>query len=329
MSNILYELVGFGAVTAEGGMKALDATSNGAFSVGKDGVKAIFATADRKLELIGFEDKTMAYVPSAIGYDAYYPVRPVSLEKPIEAVLMDLDGTSVKSEEFWMWIIEQTMAEVKCDPSFRLVPEDFPYVAGHSIGEHLSYCIDKYIPGFSLDAARRCYNAKVEYEMREIMAGRGKKGVFTPATGLKDFLLELKERNIKIGLVTSGLYEKAMPEIISAFQTLGMGDPTVFYDAIITAGTLFGKGSTGTLSELPIKPHPWLYAETGRFGLGMLFENRSRVVAIEDSGAGACSARLAGYTTIGIAGGNIVSSGTKDFCTYYEPDLNSILNKII
>ena len=34
-----------------------------------------------------------------------------------------------------------------------------------------------------------------------------------------------KENKIKIGLVTSGLYEKAMPEIISAFKQLDMGDP--------------------------------------------------------------------------------------------------------
>lgn len=329
MSENEIQLVGFGTVSPDGGMVAETGTSNGAFKVGDDGVKAIYRTADRKVELIGFQNKTLAYIPSALGYDAYYPVTPVSMEKPVEAVLMDLDGTSVKSEEFWMWIIEQTMAQVMNNPSFRLVPEDFPYVAGHSVAEHLSYCIEKYCPGQSLDEARRCYNDKVAYEMHEIMEGRGKQGVFTPAEGLKDFLLELKAHNIKIGLVTSGLYEKAMPEIISAFRTLDMGDPTQFYDAIITAGTVFKKGQTGTLSELPIKPHPWVYAETGRFGLGMQFENRSRVVAIEDSGAGACSARLAGYNTIGIAGGNIVSSGTRDFCSYYEPDLAHILSRIL
>lgn len=329
MSDKIIQLPDFGVVSSDGGMVSEVVTSNNAFKVGDGGVNAVYRTADRKVELIGFDDKTLAYIPSALGYDAYYPVRPVELEKPVEAVLMDLDGTSVKSEEFWMWIIEQTMAQVMKDPSFRLAPEDLPYVAGHSVAEHLSYCIDKYCPGRSLDDTRRCYNDKVAYEMREIMEGRGKQGVFMPAVGLKDFLLELKAHNIKIGLVTSGLYEKAMPEIISAFRTLDMGDPTHFYDAIITAGTLFGKGSTGTLSELPIKPHPWLYAETGRFGLGMLFEDRNRVVAIEDSGAGVCSARLAGYNTIGIAGGNIISSGTRDFCCCYEPDLEHILKKIL
>ena len=53
-----------------------------------------------------------------------------------------------------------------------------------------------------------------------------------------------------------------------------------------------------------------------------------RVVGIEDSGAGACSVRLAGYTTIGIAGGNIVESGTKAVCNYYEDSFEDIL-KII
>ena len=106
-----------------------------------------------------------------------------------------------------------------------------------------------------------------------------------------------------------------------------MGDPVDFYDAIITAGTPFKKGQTGTLGELPIKPHPWLYAETGRFGLGIPFEERDRVIAIEDSGAGVCSARLAGYTTVGIGGGNILSSGTRDFCNYFENSLTEKCRK--
>ena len=60
------------------------------------------------------------------------------------------------------------------------------------------------------------------------MEGRGKTDAFTPAPGLKDFLMELKKREIKIGLVTSGLYEKAWPEILSAFRTLEMGNPEEF-----------------------------------------------------------------------------------------------------
>jgi len=55
------------------------------------------------------------------------------------------------------------------------------------------------------------------------MNGRGRVGAFTPVDGLKEFLFELKSMDIKIGLVTSGLFEKAWPEILSAFRTLNSG----------------------------------------------------------------------------------------------------------
>jgi beta-phosphoglucomutase-like phosphatase (HAD superfamily) len=160
--------------------------------------------------------------------------------------------------------------------------------------------------------------------MNEIMEGRGKANAFTPTDGIEEFLRRLKERGIKIGLVTSGLYEKAWPEILDAFKTLGMGDPKDFYDAIITAGFPLRKGSPGTLGELSPKPHPWLYAETARVGLGIGFEERNSVVGIEDSGAGVCSVRLAGYSTIGIGGGNIIESGTQELCCNYCETFDAI-----
>ena len=160
------------------------------------------------------------------------------------------------------------------------------------------------------------------------MEGKGRKNAFVPTPGLKEFLLELKSMHIKIGLVTSGLYEKAWPEILSAFQTLDMGDPKEFYDAIISAGFPIRKGEVGTLGELSPKPHPWLYAETCRVGLGIEFADRNSVIGIEDSGAGVCSIRLAGYPTIGIAGGNINESGTRGLCNYYYDNLPAILDLI-
>lgn len=52
------------------------------------------------------------------------------------------------------------------------------------------------------------------------------------------------------------------------------------------------------------------------------------VIAIEDSGAGVCSARIAGYTTIGLAGGNIKESGTMPMCSRYCNNLAEILDYI-
>lgn len=311
------------------GLINLDKCSDNNHIVGKDGVVSVISTGDHKVEFICYKDYSIAYVSSSIGYPAYYPVHKVEVKRPIKAVLMDLDGTSVRSEEFWIWIIEKSVQSLLNDKSFKLSKEDLPYVSGHSVSEHLQYCIEKYCPNKSLEEARKYYFEHTHYEMNEIMEGRGKEGAFTPSKGIKEFLLELKKHNIKIGLVTSGLYEKAWPEILSAFNTLNMGDPKDFYDAIISAGYPLRKGSVGTLGELSPKPHPWLYAETCAVGLNIPFADRNSVIGIEDSGAGVCSIRLAGYPTVGIAGGNIESSGTKALCDFYGNNFDEILNYIL
>ena len=238
---------------------------------------------------------------------------------------MDLDGTSVHSEPFWVWIIEQTTASLLGDPGFHLEAADQPYVSGHSVSEHLQYCIDKYCPTATVEDARGYYFQHAQREMESILEGRGRSDAFVPAPGLKEFLLGLKELGIKIALVTSGLYEKAYPEILAAFRTLGLGDPKDFYDAIITAGFPMRPGEVGTLGELSPKPHPWLYAEAARVGLGIPFEEREHVVGIEDSGAGVCSIRLAGFVTIGLAGGNIRESGTQAMCQRWFDNLGSVM----
>ena len=299
------------------------------FETGRDGVRKILTPNDKKIDIIEFGDKKLCYVKSGMGYPAIYPMHETHFEKKAEAVLMDLDGTSVHSEEFWMWIIERTTARLLGKSDFKREAEDEPFISGHSVSEHLQYMIDKYIKGGSLELARRYYFEIVGYEMDEIMKGRGKKDAFTPAPGLKEFLLALKGEGIKIGLVTSGLYEKAMPEIVSAFRRLDMGDPTEFYDSIITAGQALRKGQTGTLGELEPKPHPWLYAETARAGLGIPFERRHKVIGIEDSSAGVVSIKLAGFSCAGISGGNIEKSGVGELCDYRINDLTDLLDIII
>jgi beta-phosphoglucomutase-like phosphatase (HAD superfamily) len=288
----------------------LEATDDGLFRAGQGGVSRVCAPRDRKVAFVVFEDgRVLCHVRSAMGYPAYYPLQAAHFEGPAEAVLMDLDGTSVHSESFWIWVIEQTTARLLQNPRFQLEEADTPHVSGHSVSEHLQYCIQKYAPGASVEDARRHYFDITHHELAEIVAGRGKADAFTPAPGLKEFLLEIKGRGIRIGLVTSGLHEKAWPEILSAFRTLKMGDPLEFYDAIITAGFALRHGQAGTLGELAPKPHPWLYAETARVGLGIAPERRHRVIGFEDSSAGVVSIRLAGFAACGVAGGNIEAAG--------------------
>jgi beta-phosphoglucomutase len=326
--KVLAEIPALGEISTQSGMTLLDESSDGVHAVGCDGVQTIIATGDGKVEFIAYEDHTIAFVKSSMGFPAWYPVHPVMVERPIRAVLMDLDGTSVRSEEFWIWIIQLSTASLLGNDKFELEEADLPFVSGHSVSEHLQYCIKKYCPEKSIEDARAFYYQHTNREMHAIMDGGGRPGAFTPTPGLKDFLHALKSRNIKIGLVTSGLYEKAWPEILSAFRDLDMGDPKEFYDAIITAGFPLRKGEPGTLGELSPKPHPWLYAETARVGLGIDVKDRHSVIGVEDSGAGVCSIRLAGFSTIGLADGNIIQSGTRELCDAYFDTLAEILEFI-
>lgn len=317
-----------GPLAKESDFVTLEKCSDGRFATGKNGVISILATGDKKVEFIFFKDHVLSYVRSAMGYPAYYPIAHVKIEKPTKAVLMDLDGTSVRSESFWIWIIQLSTASLLDNPKFELEEADLPFVSGHSVSEHLGYCVRKYCPDKTVEEARKFYFEHTHFQMNEIMQGRGKANAFTPSPGLKEFLYELKNRKVKIGLVTSGLYEKAWPEILSAFRTLDMGDPKDFYDAIITAGFPMRKGEVGTLGELSPKPHPWLYSEVSRVGLGISANDRHHVVGIEDSGAGVCSIRLAGFSTIGFGGGNIKESGTLGLCNHYCDTFEEILKLI-
>lgn len=326
-----HHLPGLGVIPAAYASDLSEQTTGGegAWAVGKQGVERILTPKDKKVDFIVFEDKTLCYVKSAMGYPALYPVPEVRFEPPAEAVLMDLDGTSVHSEHFWIWVIEQTTARLLNNPDFKLAPEDEPHVSGHSVSEHLKHCIQKYCPEATVEEARRHYFEITHHEMKEILEGRGHPNAFTPSPGLKDFLTALKARGVKIGLVTSGLYEKAWPEILDAFRTLDMGDPLEFYDASISAGFAIRKGQVGTLGELSPKPHPWLYAETARVGLGIEPARRHKVIGMEDSSAGVVSIRLAGFAAIGVAGGNIDKAGVGALCNYRVDSLMDALPIIL
>ena len=155
------------------------------FTAGSAGVSQIYSTADGKVDFIEYiangtgaqQESCLAYVHSGMGYPALYPVRPIEYSGKAKAVLMDLDGTSVHSEAFWMYIIERTMAALMENSSFKLEACDEPFVSGHSVSEHLMYCIEKYCPDKTVEAARIHYNNVTAFEMDEIMHGRGKEAV--------------------------------------------------------------------------------------------------------------------------------------------------------
>ena len=317
-----------------GAWKQLMQTHDGMFRSGSGGVKSITAPSDGRSEFVTFDTgKVLVTLPNS-NVPVYYPLVHHPFSGPAKAVLMDLDGTSVKSEGFWIWIIEQTVCRLKNDPQFKLSKEDIPFVSGFSVSEHLQYCLEKYRLQATLETMRAHYFDIVHYEMQEIMEGRGKENAYTISDGLKQFLLKLKENDIKIGLVTSGLYEKAIPEIISGFRQMNheepnLGDPLEFYDAVITAGTAFRKGQAGTPGELCSKPHPWLYRETCEVGLGIHEEEFSKVIVLEDSSAGVIAGRLAGFDVIGMRDGNIEAAGLSGMVCKMADSLEDALRYVL
>ena len=156
----------------------LEVGGNGLWQVGKDGVQRILTPLDKKVDFIVYEDKTLAFVKSAMGYPAIYQVPDVSYEGPADAVLMDLDGTSVYSEPFWIWVIEQVTARLLDNPKFELEHCDEPFVSGHSVSEHLQYCITKYCPEKNVEEARVLYfekdSSKMLAELQSSAALRGR-----------------------------------------------------------------------------------------------------------------------------------------------------------
>lgn len=55
------------------------------------------------------------------GVNASYLIKPVGFFGPAKAILMDLDGTTLTSDDFWVFVIEQTMQKLApADGKFRL-----------------------------------------------------------------------------------------------------------------------------------------------------------------------------------------------------------------
>jgi len=282
----------------------------------------ILRTDDKKAIVVLWKSgERCIHFPTDIGVPTFYPLPETKLPRKISAVLMDLDGTSVHSEHFWIWVIREVVIALRNDRKFTFTDADLPHVSGYSVSEHLQYCLDKYCKGArgaTLPRAREIYFDIVHRELRNVLDGKPVvEPAFEPAPKLKEFLCFLRKKGVKIGLVSSGLYEKSIPEIKAAFDKLRMGDPVKFYDGIVTAGFSIRKGQVGTLGELEPKPHPWLYSEA----MHALHVTRNEVLGMEDSGAGVLSLVTAGIPAIGIGGGNIVSGGEKGLCSLFFDDL--------
>ena len=92
------------------------------------------------MQFIGQGNERFALVKVPADFPVRYPLRETTFAKPAKAVLMDLDGTTVLSEHYWIDAIRVTVSRVLGDSSFRFSAADLPHVSGYSTREHLAYC---------------------------------------------------------------------------------------------------------------------------------------------------------------------------------------------
>ena len=89
-----------------------------------------------------------------------------------------------------------------------------------------------------------------------------------------------------------------------AFTSIKIVNPQITFSTTDTVGP--------TISGFENVPTTWV-------------QSRTIPVTFEDSGAGIVSILLAGYSPIGISGGNIEGSGTKPLCSHYVDNFDEIL----
>jgi beta-phosphoglucomutase len=209
----------------------------------------------------------------------------------LDAVMMDMDGSSTDTEKLVLEAIRLMMAEAMGDDGFAFTPEDYPHIIGDSTTNHLRYLVEKY----GLDPARlqhyiSAYYAHYHATLEGIRDGRVTEALIEPMPGLRRFLEALRARGVRIGLVTSSLKKEADIVMPVVFEGMGLPpDYEAFYDGVIAADEV---------GEAFLKPHPDLYWRMAEEKLGVTDMRNAFVV--EDSTAGILAARICGLAVAAV-----------------------------
>ncbi len=209
----------------------------------------------------------------------------------LEAVMMDMDGSSTDTEKLVLEAMRLMMAEAVGDPDFGFALDDFPHIIGDSTTNHVSYLVATY----DLDPGRlhdyiATYYGHYHATLEGIRDGSITGPLIEPMPGLREFMEALRKRGVKVGLVTSSL--KVEVDIVMPVVFRGMGLPEdyeSFYDAVIAADDV---------GEAFLKPHPNLYWRMAEEKLGV--SDMGNAFVVEDSTAGILSARIAGLAVAAV-----------------------------
>lgn len=302
--------------------------SRGELMVGKEGVTALFANSSDEYVFIERGEYMEVVINNNIGIYPSFALNDVQMKAPLKGVLFDLDGTCVKSEKFWIAVILKSVnierQRANMPPLERFEREELPYISGKTVPEHLLYCIERYAPHSTLDQMQMVYTEIAEEYMVRLNNNELDIEAFQPADGLKEMFTMLKRSGVKIGIVTSGLYYKAMPELEQAMDSMELGDATQYFDAILTSGTLAKKGECGTMGNAIAKPWPNIYFEAAQV-IGFTMDQRHHFVGVGDSSSDIGSLRFMGTPVIGVGDGNIERAGVKSMCTEFVEDLHGVI----
>lgn len=177
----------------------------------------------------------------------------------MKAVVFDLDGVVVDTEEHWNRAEEEMYREATGEEV------DVEELAGMSITNTYEKLSEMHEPDVTRDEFFKMYENRAEEiycEKAELM------------DGLKDLMHELRSRGLKIGLATGSYWPKY---VIDRFD--------LDFDSVVHSGNIEGKG----------KPEP----ETYRQAVQKLDIRPEDAVAVDDTRTGIQSAEGAGLYCIG------------------------------
>jgi HAD superfamily hydrolase (TIGR01509 family) len=182
------------------------------------------------------------------------------------AVLWDLDGTLVDSEEFHWQSWRDTLASEGLSVTYEQFLDSFGRKNDPIMREWLG-------AGYSPERAARLADMK-EADYRRLVAAHG----LTPLPGAREWLTRMHEAGWKQAIVTSA--PRANAEVM--LQALGLGH--VFETVVVAEDVSLGK------------PDPEVFL-TGAARLGV---EPSRSVVVEDAATGIEGARRAGMKCVGV-----------------------------
>ena len=185
--------------------------------------------------------------------------------QPPRAVLWDLDGTLVDSEEFHWLSWRDTM---------RLEGIELTYAQFlASFGQRNDRILAAWVPGADPERARRIGDDK-EAEYRRLVASRG----LAPLPGAREWLAALRQDGWKQAIASSAPRQN----VVTMLRVLGL-EPEL--DAIVSAEDVT-KG----------KPDPQVFLRAAE----QLGVPPARCIVVEDAAAGVEAGRRGGMHTIGV-----------------------------